>query len=174
MSFGERLEMNTILKYAKVASIRKKQLELTEKMKHEYIEQNKKMAEMMELDRLKELKFHEDQKAVKKEQLKLGAVVITDQIKDKEIERIRQKEHQEKERQMMLKQIKELAEEDVRAQEMKKLQTDRMSHEVMLANKKAAEIRDQRKFEELELDLKMIQYVIEKAKKEEDELAEKK
>ena len=132
------------------------------------------MAEMMELDRLKELRFNEEQKAVKKEQLKLGSLVINDQIKDKEIERIRQKEHQEKERQMMLKQIKELADEDIRAAEMKKLQIERMSKETMIANKKAAEIKDQRKYEELELDLKMIQYVIERAKKEEDELAEKK
>ena len=57
---------------------------------------------------------------------------------------------------------------------MKKLQTERMSVETMLANKKSSEIKEQRKFEELELDLKMIQYAMEKAKKEEDELAEKK
>lgn len=166
--------MEKLLKYSKVATIRKKQLEQTEMMRKEYIDQQNKMAEMMELDRLKELRFNEEQKAVKKEQLKLGSLVINDQIKDKEIERIRQKEHQEKERQMMLKQIKELADEDIRAAEMKKLQIERMSKETMIANKKAAEIKDQRKYEELELDLKMIQYVIERAKKEEDELAEKK
>ena len=78
--------MEKLLKYSKVATIRKKQLEQTEMMRKEYIDQNNKMAEMMELDRLKELKFNEDQKAVKKEQLKLGALVINDQIKDKEIE----------------------------------------------------------------------------------------
>ena len=74
----------------------------------------------------------------------------------------------------MLRQIKELEDEEKRNHEMKKLQTERMAKETMFANKKAAEIKDQRKYEELELDLKMIQYSIEKAKKEEDELAEKK
>lgn len=166
--------MDKIVKYSKVASIRKRQMEQQEMMKKEYIDQNRKMAEMMELDRLKELQFHEEQKAIKKEQFKLGAVVIIDQIKDKEIERIRQKEHQERERQMMLRQIKELEEEEKRNQEMKKLQTERMAKEVLLANKKASEIKDQRKYEEKELDLKMIQYAMERAKKEEDDLAERK
>jgi len=174
MGFDELKEIDKIVKYSKVASIRQRQLEQNELMRKEYIDQNNKMTEMMELERLKELKYNEEQKAIKKELLKLGSLVINDQIKDKEIERIRQKEHQEKERQMMLRQIKELEEEEKRNHEMKKLQTERMTVETMLANKKAAELKEQKKFEELELDLKMIQYNMEKAKKEEDELAEKK
>lgn len=174
MTFDQIMEMDKIVKYSKVSTIRKKQLEQQEMMRKEFTDQNKKMDEMMELERLKELKFHEEQKASKKEQQRLGALVITDQIKDKEIERIRLKEHQEKERLMMLKQIKELADEEKRGHEMKKLQTERMAKEVQFANLKATEIKAQRIYEEKELDLKMIQYDMEKAKKEEDELAEKK
>jgi len=174
LGFDDLKEMEKLKKYSKVACIRKKQIEQTEMMKKEYMDQNRKMAEMMELDRLKELKFNEEQKEIKRKQQYLGALVINDQIKDKEIERIRAKEHQEKERQMMLKQIKELKDEEERNKEMKKQQIARMAVETMLSNKKAAEIKDQRKYEDLELDLKMIQYVIEKGKKEEDELAEKK
>ena len=154
--------------------IRKKQQEQQDQMKKEYLDQNKKMAEMMEIDRLKELQYHEEQKIIKKEQVRIGTLVINDQIKDREMERIRFKELQERERQMMLKQIKELADEEKRNLEMKKIQAERMSVEVANANRKAAEIKDQRKFEEKELDLKMIQYAIERTKKEEDDLYEKK
>jgi len=174
MGLDELKEIDKIVMYSKVASIRKRQLEQNELMRKEYVDQHNKMVEMMEIERLKEIKYNEEQKAIKKEQQKLGSLVINDQIKDKEIERIRQKEHQEKERQMMLRQIKELGEEEKRNLEMKKLQTERMNVETMLANKKASEIKEQKRFEELELDLKMIQYNLEKAKKEEDELAEKK
>ena len=166
--------MNKLVLYSKIATIRDRQKEETKFIAEEYKLQNQKMDMMMELERLKELKFQEDRERVRKEQQRSGALVIVDQIKERELERLRQKEVQEREKQLMLRQIKELEEEEKRIAEMKKLQAERMAKEVEEANIKAGDIKERRKIEERELDLKILQYNIDKARKEEEELAEKK
>jgi len=129
---------------------------------------------MMEIDRLKELQLQEDRDKYRQDQKKLGSIVIIDQIKEKELERIRYKEMQEKEKLMMLRQIKELEDEDKRDKEMKIKNAERMAKEVEFANKKAIDIKERRKLEEKLLELKIHQYVVEKARKDEEEVMEKK
>jgi hypothetical protein len=166
--------MNKLVLYSKIATIRDRQKHETNFLIEEYKQQNQKMDLMMELERLKELKFQEDREKVRKDQQRSGALVIVDQIKERELDRLRLKEIQERERQLMLRQIKELEEEDKRILEMKRIQADKMAKEVDEANVRAGDIKEMRKVEERELDLKILQYNIEKARKEEDELAEKK
>jgi hypothetical protein len=166
--------MNKLVIYSKIATIRDRQLEESKFINEEYKQQNQKMDLMMELERLKELKFQEDRERVRKDQQRSGALVIVDQIKERELDRLRQKEIQEKEKQLMVRQIKELEEEEKRIAEMKKLQAERMAKEVEDANMKAGEIKEKRKIDERELDLKILQYNLDKARREEEELAEKK
>ena len=167
-------EMDQILKYAKVVSIRDKQREEHKRMEEEYKKKEEKLDLMMELERLKELKFQEDRERSKKIQQREGALIIVDQIKERDLERMRQRENIRKEGIMMKKQIQQLEEEDKRIAEKKRIEAARLAKEVESINKIAALNRDKKKLAEKELDLKIHQYNIEKAKKEEEEMEEKK
>ena len=166
-------DMNHIVLYAKIASIRDRQLEEHKAMEKMFRNKEMKLDMMMELERLKELKFQEDREVKRKKQLREGSLVIIDQIKDREMERLKEKEQIRQEGVLMLKQIKEMEEEDRRILEKKKIQEERMAKEVEETNKIAALSKDKKKFEERELDLKILKYNMEKAKKEEEEIAEK-
>jgi len=167
-------DMNKFVLYSKVATIRDRQLEEKKKIISEYKNQNSKMDLMMEYERLKELKFQEDRDRERKEHQKQGALIIIDQIKDKDMERLKQKEICERERHMIMKQMKVLEEDDKRVAEMKKIQGAKLSKEVVEANNHAIDLKERRKMEEKGLELKIFQYNMEKIKKEEEELAEKK
>jgi len=166
--------MNKLVLYSKVATIRDRQKVEKKKIITEYKNQNEKMDCMMEYERLKELKFQEDRERERKEQNKKGALVIVDQIKERDLERVRQKEILERERVMIMRQMKELDDEEKRVSEMKKLQASKLTKEVSDANSKAIEMKERKKIEEKELELKIFQYNMDKIKKEEEELEEKK
>jgi hypothetical protein len=166
--------MNKLVLYSKVATIRNKQLEEKKKIISEYKNQNIKMDLMMEYERLKELKFQEEREKDRKQQQKNGALIIIDQIKERDLERMRQREILEKERLMIMKQMKELEDDDRRINEMKKIQASKLSKDVREANDMAIQMKERKKIEEKELELKIFQYNMEKIKKEEEEIAEKK
>jgi hypothetical protein len=166
--------MNKMVLYSKVATVRDKQKEEHKIMMEEYKRQESKMDMMMELERLRELKFQEEKEVLRKDQQRSGALIIVDQIKEREMERLKQKEVLERERQLMMRQIRELEEEDKRLVEIKKIQAEKLTKEVEETNKKSIETKEKKRFEEKELELKIHQYNLDKTKREEEELAEKK
>jgi hypothetical protein len=151
-------EMEKLCLYAKVATIRDRQRQ--ENINKEKIYKNKedKLDLMMELERLKELKLQADRENSRKIQNKEGCLVVIDQIKEKERERMKQKEAIEKENQLMLAQIKKMQEEDIRKAEEKKLRDEMMAKEMVKTNEINALNRKKKKLEEKELDLKMLKY----------------
>ena len=60
---------------------------------------------MMEIERLKSLKVQEEREVVRQEARRNGALVIVDQIQEREIERIKQREQLVKEQEQMARQI---------------------------------------------------------------------
>jgi len=170
----EAKEMNKLIQYAKVASIRDKQLEETKMIQGEYKKYNEKMDLLMEIERLKELQLMEERERIRKEQTYAGTVVIVDQIKERDMERMKALEQKEREKIIMLRQVKELEEEEIRNHELKKVQAVKLAKEVTETNIRAAEIKEKKKIEEKELELKIHEYNVNKIKKEEEEIAEKK
>lgn len=57
---------------------------------------------MMEIERLKSLKMQEEREVQRKQAQKQGSLVIIDQIKERELERIKEQELREKEMLQML------------------------------------------------------------------------
>lgn len=170
----EAKEMNKLIKYAKVATIRDKQLQETKLIQCEYRKYNEKLDLMMEIERLKELQLQEEREKVRKDQTYAGSLIIIDQIKERDLERMRALDQKEKEKKIMLRQVKEMEEEEIRNTELKRKQAGKLAKEVEETNFKASEIKERKKIEEKELELKIHEYNINKAKKEEEELAEKK
>ena len=64
--------------YSKVVTIRDKQLEENKRLEQEWIEEQKKLDLMMEIERLKVLKEEEEREKRKAEARKKGAQVIVD------------------------------------------------------------------------------------------------
>ena len=65
--------MNKLVFQSKVIAVRDKQLEESKILEREYIEEQKKLDIMMEIERLKQLKVHEDREIRKKDARKQGA-----------------------------------------------------------------------------------------------------
>lgn len=59
-------EMNNMMLYSKVVTIRDKQLQESKRLEAEYLEEQKRMDIMMEIERLKTLKMQEEREAARK------------------------------------------------------------------------------------------------------------
>ncbi len=106
--------MNAMMLYSKVVTIRDKQLEESKRLESEWIDEQKRLDLMMEIERLKTLKMQEEREVKRKEAQRQGAAVIIDQIKEREMERIKEEEMREKEGQQMLRHIEVLKAEEVK------------------------------------------------------------
>lgn len=98
--------MNKMVSYAKAATIREKQLQEKTKDWELFKIQEKKKDKLMEIERLKKIKQLEEIEERRKEEALRGKEVIIDQIKAREIQRLRNREEQEREGQIMVQKMK--------------------------------------------------------------------
>lgn len=91
--------------YSKVVTIRDKQLEENKRLEQEWVNEQKKLDLMMEIERLKGLQAAEMKEQARVEAQRRGASVIIDQIKEREVIRMKEREAIEKEQQQMVKVI---------------------------------------------------------------------
>ena len=167
-------EMDQLLKYAKVVSIRDLQKKEHIDMENAYKAKENKLFLMMELERLKELKYQEEKEKEKHQQRLQSAKVIKNQIKENEIKRLQEREMKIREGELMKKQIKAMQDEELRNEEKKRLENLRLAKEIENINKISELNKDKKRLMEKEEDLKRLKYNMEKAKKEEEEIMEKK
>jgi len=83
-------QMNQMVLYSKVVTIRDKQLEENQRLEGEWSKEQTKLDLMMEIERLKSLKHQEETQQRHKVAVKNGSLVIIDQIKDREVARQRE------------------------------------------------------------------------------------
>jgi len=83
-------QMNQMVLYSKVVTIRDKQLEENQRLEGEWTEEQTKLDLMMEIERLKSLKEQGEREQRRKVAVKTGSLVIIDQIKDREVARQRE------------------------------------------------------------------------------------
>ena len=103
---------DTLCRKAKAATIWDRQMDERKVMEKMYINKEKKLDEMMELERLKEIKYLEEKNDIIKTYKKEGQKVIIDQIYENDKERNRKKEQIEREKILMKRQLEKLKEED--------------------------------------------------------------
>ncbi len=84
------------------------------------------------------------------------------------MERIKEQEMREREMQQMLRQIDQLKEEEVRQAVEKKDRVQKLMGEVEEANKKAVEVKENKKLDEKHLEMKIVDYNRQKAMREEE------
>ena len=96
-------DMNKMVAYAKAVTIRDRQLNQKKEIWEEFKDQEKKKDLLMEVERLKKLRQYEEEDRARKQLAEKGREVIVEQIKEREIERLRIKEEQEREAILLLK-----------------------------------------------------------------------
>lgn len=129
---------------------------------------------MMEVERLKSIEQVDKVEKERVVEIKKGREVITEQIMERELKRMQEKEEQAKEAQSMLKHVKQMEVDDrknkLKSQALQKKQLD----EIYDANQNAIEKKHVRVQRELEEEEKIMKYTIEKAQKEAEYIAEQK
>lgn len=105
-------EMNKMVAYAKTVTIRDRQLQEKQELWEDYKAEEKKKDLIMEVERLKLIKQLEEEQERKKQEVIRGHQVIIEQIKEREIERLKRQEEQEREAQLLLKAAEQLKREE--------------------------------------------------------------
>ena len=159
---------------AKVATIWDRQMDERKMMEGMYTRKEKRLDEMMELERLKEIQYIEQRdKELKKSKLE-GQRAIIDQIYDNDKERNKKREAIEREKILMFKQIEKLKEEEKQLARRKKLEAEARIRECVETQKIIALNKKKKMLEEKEEDLKIKKFNMEKMEREEKLIQEKK
>jgi len=129
---------------------------------------------MMEIERLKSIQHTEEVDQRRKDAQKQGSLIIIEQIKERELERIKQQELLEKEKHQMVVQIDKLkVEEDVQVQK-DRVNARKLLDEVEDSNRDALSKKKEKIVEERMLDNEIIEYNLAKTRLEEEREYEKK
>ena len=166
--------MDRMCLYAKVSTVRDKQRQERKIMEEMYKKKEAKLDLMQEMERLKEMKRIEDRENELFKVRQQGNKVILDQIEQNKLERLKQKEIEEKERIELLKRIEKENEEEKRLNMLKAIENEKKLKESLEANRQAILAKQKRIQDEKEEDLRIEKYNIEKAMKEEQLFQEKK
>ena len=150
--------MNQMVLYSKVVTIRDKQLEENKRLEQEYIEEQKKLDLMMEIERLKVLKEEEEREVRKAAARKQGAQVIVDQIQERTQIRLKEQELRDKERVELLKNIERMRKEDEAAALAKKERVNVLMKQAAEANAQALLEKTKRQQEEKDQEQAIVAY----------------
>lgn len=140
--------MNQMVLYSKVVTIRDKQLQENKRLESEWIEEQKKLDLMMEIERLKVLQEEEERENRKHDARKQGAQVIVDQIQERTIERMREQEIRDKEKMNLLANINKMKREDSEAAEAKRQRINNLMKQAAEANAQSLIEKQKRSGEE--------------------------
>ena len=78
--------------YAKVVTVRDKQLRENQELEANWVAEQKKLDIMMEIERLKGLQAEDEREKLRVEPQRRGAAVIIEQIKNREVQRMKERE----------------------------------------------------------------------------------
>lgn len=163
-------KMNKLVLYAKVASIRDKQIEEQKKIKSLEKKRNEKLDLIYEIERLKEMRKRELEEE-KKANLKIeGGKMIREQIKYNEKKKEKEKEIIKKEYEENLKIQKKFDEENEKKILKAKHIGEKLIKDILTANKMSIENKKLKKLKEIEEEKKLLDYNKAKAKEEDDKI----
>jgi hypothetical protein len=133
-------------------------MEENKRLESEWIEEQKKLDLMMEIERLKVLKEEEVREQRKAEARKKGAQVIVDQIQDRTIARMKEQEIRDKERLELLANIERMKKEDADQAEQKRQRINTLMKQAAEANAQSLIEKEKRAKEEKDTEMEIIAY----------------
>ena len=173
-NIDEVKKMNKLVLYAKIASIRDKQIEQQKTIKLKTKKFEEKMDLIYELERLKNIKKEKINEEKRKNLIKEGGRIIKEQIKYNLLKKLKEKEEINKENMENLKMQQKLnEEEEKKIYDAKKIKQKLILY-IIESNKQFIENKKIEKSKEIEEEKKLIEYNEQKAKEEEINLLNKK
>ncbi|KAJ3195344.1 Cilia- and flagella-associated protein 45 [Irineochytrium annulatum] len=158
--------MNELMLYAKCVAIRDAQVDEKKLIARERKEEEARLDAMMESDRVRELKKLEDRDRRRMEEQRRGAAKIREQIDERKEAALLEQEKRDQETKQILATIQKMAEEDKVEKEKKFRIQKGLMQEVAQANLNSMDRRKQIKKEEEEEDKKVLDYLLEKERRE--------
>jgi len=166
-SKDEVKEMNKMMLYSKVVTVRDAQIMERRMIQAERAHEEKHLDQLMELERLRTLKLYEEREKTRHEGQRKGAQVIVDQIKERQVQRMKEEEQRDLERVFVVKQIQEVKDDEVKAQEAKEEAAKKLMGEVKTANEAAMKIKDGKMVAEKLENMRILKYQKDKLAREE-------
>jgi len=160
--------MNQMMLYAKVVTIRDKQLLEKDAIRKRNKQEERRRDLTLELGRLQKVQFYEELDRKNMAEQKKSAMATVQQMKEREIKRQQEKEEREKEGQDMLKKIKEIQIEDSKNSLAKKREQKDLLDLIYQANQKVINQKAEKIILEKEEEERIVKYNKEKAQKEAD------
>ncbi|EFC44289.1 hypothetical protein NAEGRDRAFT_67854 [Naegleria gruberi] len=167
-NIDEVKRMNSMALYSQCVTIRDKQLEEKQRIIYEKQEEDRRLDELMELERLKAIKMYEQREKKRQEDRRNGSLVIKEQMKEREKERLRELELKRQEQDAMLYHMQKMKSEDIKEAEEKKKQEKLLMEEIALANAEQISLKRRLKLAELEEDRQIADYLAEKERREQE------
>mmetsp|Transcript_14638 Transcript_14638/g.31725 ORF Transcript_14638/g.31725 Transcript_14638/m.31725 type:complete len:506 (-) Transcript_14638:344-1861(-) len=161
-------KMNQMMLYAKVVTIRDKQVNEKKIIEKERKEEEQRLDMIMEVERLKALKMYEERESRRAQDNKMGAQVIIDQIKSREKERMLRVEMQDQERAAMIAQNEEMKEEERKQMVTKAEAGQKLLNEVALSNSEQIALKKLAAEEEKREERRIQAYIRDKERREQE------
>lgn len=159
-------KLNEIILNAKCHAIRDAQLLEKKEIHTELAAENKRLDEMMEIERLRALQQYEERELDRAYKQVEGANIIKKQINDNEQRRILEDEKREQEKLAMLRYLEKLQKEDITQLEKKKESQRKIMTDVAKANEEIRRQKDERLRQEKFAEMKVMEYLKEKEARE--------
>jgi len=159
-------KLNEIILNAKCHAIRDAQLKEKHEIHHELTAENKRLDEMMEIERLRALQQYEQREMERQYKQIEGSNIIKKQINDNEQRRILEDEKREQEKLAMLRYLEKLQNEDISQLEKKKESQRKIMSDVAKANDEIQRQKEERARQEKFAELKVMEYLQEKEARE--------
>ncbi|TPX50058.1 hypothetical protein SeMB42_g00426 [Synchytrium endobioticum] len=166
-------KLNELILYAKCVAIRDAQIEEKKMISTEKKMEQSRLDTLMEADRVNELKKLEEREKLRVEEQRKGASIIRKQIEERQEQQILEEERKDQETQFMLKAIRDRAEADQREKEAKVKAQRLLMQQVVKANTESLEHKRQQKLAEEDEDRKVMQYLLDKDRRQEEADREK-
>lgn len=159
-------KINELLLNAKCHAIRDAQILEKQEISQEYLEEEKRLDAMMEVERQKSLQLQEQLENEAKHERYEGAAMILQQIADRREERLLEQQRKDQETAEMLSYLEKLQIEDLKDLERKRLIQLEAQKDIAIANAEAEEQKKRREEQSQLADLKVVEYQKQKAARE--------
>ncbi|XP_028911028.1 cilia- and flagella-associated protein 45 [Ornithorhynchus anatinus] len=162
----ELKEMNKIILNAKCHAIRDAQILEKQQIGKEMDAEEKRLDQMMEVERQKAMQRQDDLDRRKKEEQIRGQRLIVEQIEKNSEERSLQNEQREQETQRVLRYLDQLQEEDMRDLERRRVEQVRIQTEIMHCNEANRQRQEEIREQERLADQRALEYTQKKMARE--------
>ena len=150
--------MNHLMLQSKVITVRDKQMDENKRLEDEWLEEQKRLDIMMEIERLKGIKADREKEERRAIATKKGAEELINQIRERDLIRQQQDEILEKEKKQMAINIQKAQDEEKERVKQRQHRMQVMSDEIKKANVAAISLKEEAKVREKQLEDEIIKH----------------